>query len=95
MKPGYVQILTNRPDGVTSDLANRVRRHRRRAVPGFTRKYDCRRLVRFERYERLEDARKAEVRMKKRRREWKLKRIAERNPGWIDLFDTMHLSNEP
>jgi len=43
-------LLTNKPGGVlylgvTDDLATRVEQHRSRAVPGFTKKYNCHRLV--------------------------------------------------
>lgn len=92
MKPGYVYILTNKPDGVlyigvTSDLAQRIEQHRSRAVPGFTRDYNCHRLVWCERHDDIEDARLAERRMKKWNRAWKVARIIERNPAWRDLFD--------
>ncbi|HYD24019.1 MAG TPA: GIY-YIG nuclease family protein [Croceibacterium sp.] len=92
MKPGYVYLLTNRPGGVlylgvTDDLPKRVEQHRSRAVPGFTKKYNCHRLVWFERFENIHDARLSEKRMKAWKREWKVKRIEELNPEWRDLFD--------
>ena len=90
MKPGYVYILTNKPMGVlyigvTEDLAKRVEQHRSKAVPGFTRAYNCDRLVWFERFDDLQDARLVEWRMKKWSRAWKVTRIVERNPEWRDL----------
>ncbi|MFM6930692.1 MAG: GIY-YIG nuclease family protein [Novosphingobium sp.] len=92
MKPGYVYILTNKPGGVlyigvTSDLSTRVAQHRSRAVPGFTRDYNCERLVWCERCDDIEDARMFERRMKKWNRAWKVARIEERNPEWRDLFE--------
>lgn len=92
MKSGYVYILTNKPDGVlyigvTSDLSNRVEQHRSRAVSGFTKTYNCERLVWCEFFENIHDARQFEVRMKKWNRAWKVKRIVERNPEWKDLFE--------
>ena len=92
MKPGYVYILTNKPDGVlyigvTDDLARRIEQHRSRAGPGFTKDYNCHRLVWCEFFESIHDARQFEVRMKKWNRSWKVKRIVERNPEWIDLFE--------
>jgi len=92
VKPGYVYILTNKPHGVlyigvTDELAKRVEQHRARAVPGFTRKYNCERLVWFERFENIHDARVVERRMKAWKREWKVKRIEELNPQWRDLFE--------
>jgi putative endonuclease len=92
VKPGYVYILTNKRGGVlyigaTDDLARRVEQHRARAVPGFTKKYNCERLVWFERFENIHDARIVERRMKAWKREWKVKRIEALNPEWRDLFD--------
>ena len=91
MKSGYVYILTNKPMGVlyigvTSDLPNRIEQHRSRAVPGFTKTYNCDKLVWFERFDDLQDARLCEFRMKKWKRAWKVTRIVERNPEWHDLF---------
>ena len=50
MKAGYVYILTNKPNGVlyigvTADLSGRLIQHRSREVAGFTRKYNCEKLV--------------------------------------------------
>ena len=92
MNHGYVYILTNKPDGVlyigvTNDLANRVEQHRHRAVSGFTKKYNCERLVWFQFFESIHDARQFEARMKKWNRAWKVKRIVEMNPEWNDLFE--------
>jgi putative endonuclease len=92
VKAGYVYMLTNKPHGalylgVTDDLAKRVAQHRSRAVPGFTKRYNCHRLVWFVRFENIHDARQAEVRMKKWNRIWKIARIAEMNPNWDDLAE--------
>jgi len=92
VKPGHVYLLTNKPNGVlylgvTNDLPVRVGQHRSGAVPGFTKKYNCHRLVWFERFENIHDARVLEKRMKAWKREWKVKRIEELNPEWRDLFD--------
>jgi len=95
MKPGYAYMLTSKPDGVlcigmTDDLSKRVEQHRGRAVPGFTRSYDCDRLVGFEVFEKPHDARLFEHRMKKTNRAWKIARIVERNPERRDLVDRLH-----
>ena len=92
MKPGYVYMLTNKPNGVlylgvTADLQVRIGQHRSGVVPGFTKKYNCHRLVWFERFENIHDARVVERQMKAWKREWKVKRIEELNPEWRDLFD--------
>ena len=98
MKGGFVYILTNRKDGVlyigvTSDLATRIEQHRDGEVSSFTRKYNCHRLVWFEWFEDLNDAQRAEKRMKKWNREWKVKRIETRNPAWDDLSMAIPHSN--
>tara|TARA_B100000678_G_scaffold45661_1_gene35458 strand:+ start:508 stop:804 length:297 start_codon:yes stop_codon:yes gene_type:complete len=90
LKPGYVYMLTNRRDGtlyigVTDDLGKRVDQHRAGVVSGFTKKYNCRHLVWFERFENIHDARAFERRMKKWNRSWKVSRIEEANPEWVDL----------
>ncbi len=95
MKSGFVYIVTNKPGGViyigvTDDLAKRVEQHRSGLGSVFTRKYNCHRLVWFEKYENLHDARLAEFRMKKWKREWKVRRIEEVNPAWDDL--SVHLT---
>jgi putative endonuclease len=95
VKPGFVYILTNRPDGVlyigvSSDLGTRMWQHRHGTIPGFASKYNCRRLAWLERYDDLQDARAAEVRMKRWKRDWKIKRIVETNPRWDDLSETLN-----
>ena len=92
VKPGYVYILTNKPDGilyigVTDDLVKRIEQHRSRAVASFTKAYNCHRLVWCEGFDNIHDARLVERRMKKWNRAWKVARIVERNPHWLDLLD--------
>ena len=94
MKHGWVYMMTNRKGGVlyigvTSDLASRVYAHKQGAVAGFTQKYRCKRLVWFEYFENLHDARRREVQMKEWRRDWKIELIEKANPGWTDLFDQL------
>lgn len=90
VKPGYVYILTNKPMGVlyigvTDDLVRRVEQHRSRAVDGFTKRYNCDRLVWFEQFENIHHAREFERQMKKWNRAWKVRRIVQENPTWHDL----------
>lgn len=93
-KRGFVYILTNKTDGVlyigvTRDLSRRIEQHRLGSVSSFTRKYHCHRLVWFEWFDDLNDAQRCEARMKKWNREWKVKRIHERNPNWDDLSQSI------
>ena len=70
VRPGYVYILTNKPMGVpyigvTDDLPKRIEQHRDKAVSSFTKRYNLFRLVWFERFENIHDARAFERQMKK------------------------------
>jgi len=87
----YVYILTSRRHGplyigVTSDLIARIHQHREGAVPGFTRRYNLKRLVYYEVHDRAEDAIQREKRLKKWNRAWKLRLIDQQNPNWRDLY---------
>ena len=73
--------------GVTSDLPKRVWEHKNKVVEGFTEKYDVDKLVWFEQHENAESAITREKQMKEWKRDWKIKRIAEMNPDWDDLYD--------
>ncbi|WP_181706763.1 GIY-YIG nuclease family protein [Chthonobacter rhizosphaerae] len=87
----WVYIVTNRPNGVlytgvTNDLVRRVFEHRKGTVPGFTRKYGCKRLIWYERHEDIRDAIHREKRIKTWLRAWKVRLILEENPEWEDLW---------
>jgi len=90
----YVYILASQKNGtlyigVTSDLIRRVYEHRTEAVEGFTSKYDVHSLVYFEVTENVEAAIQREKRLKKWRRDWKIKLIEEANPNWEDLYPSL------
>jgi putative endonuclease len=94
VKEGYVYMLTNKPLGVlylgvTNDLARRLEQHRSGAVSSFTKHYNAYRLVWFEHFDNIHDARLVEARMKKWNRIWKISRIVERNPMWDDLSEQL------
>ncbi|MCW6537171.1 MULTISPECIES: GIY-YIG nuclease family protein [Sphingomonas] len=93
-KRGYVYIMANGRNGtiyigVTSDLAARAYQHRNGLIDGFTKEYGCHRLVWYEAYDDLDEARLRELRMKKWNRQWKLAEIERMNPGWDDLFESL------
>ena len=73
--------------GVTTDLSQRMRRHKSGAVPGFTRQYKVTRLVYVEPYISILEARARENALKRWRREWKFQLIEAQNPNWDDLTD--------
>lgn len=92
MKIFHVYMVTNKPDGtlyigVTSHLIQRVYQHRSGTVPGFTKKYNLRKLVWFEEHSYAEDALLRERRLKKWNRAWKVDLIEAANPDWRDLWE--------
>jgi putative endonuclease len=87
---GWVYILTNLKCGVlyigvTNDLERRLWEHRSDAIAGFTKRYNCHRLVMSERYERIDEAIAREKQLKAWRRAWKIELIEQTNPDWNDL----------
>lgn len=75
--------------GVTSNLVQRAYQHRNGVLEGFSKKYGCNRLVWFDAFDDLQEARACELRMKKWKRAWKVELIEGTNPNWDDLFDTI------
>src|SRR6185503_9708590 len=73
MRRYYVYILANPRYGVmyvgvTNDLLRRMIQHRTKVVPGFTREYGVIRLVYFEEYASITEARARERSLKRWRR---------------------------
>ncbi len=91
-RPGYVYILASKPNGtlyvgVTSDIVKRVYEHRAGAAPGFTKRYQVKMLVYFEKFDDIEPAIAREKAIKKWRRQWKVELIEKTNLAWRDLYD--------
>jgi putative endonuclease len=87
----YVYLLASRKDGtlylgVTRDLVRRTYQHREKLLPGFSARYDVRRLVWFEIYDDPTNAIEREKEIKKWRRVWKIELIEKENPDWRDLY---------
>jgi putative endonuclease len=87
----YVYLLASRKQGtlylgVTRDLVRRIYQHREKLTPGFTSRYDVRRLVWFEVYDDPINAIEREKEIKKWRRSWKIALIEKDNPEWKDLY---------
>lgn len=72
--------------GVTNDLIRRCYEHRNGVIEGFTKKYNCKMLIYYEAFDRIEDAILREKRLKKWNRQWKIELIEKSNPGWVDLY---------
>lgn len=73
--------------GVSNDIIRRVYEHKTDLVDGFTKKYQCHKLVHFEETSDVYSAISREKQIKRWRRDKKELLIKEQNPRWIDLYD--------
>jgi putative endonuclease len=86
----YVYILTNKHNqvlyiGVTSDLTKRIWEHKSKLVKGFTKKYNCEKLVFYQDCGGIEQAIVREKALKGGPRRRKVALIEAMNPEWRDL----------
>jgi putative endonuclease len=91
MRQPAVYIMASRRNGtlytgVTSDLPQRAWLHRSGAVPGFTKRHGCKRLVWYEMHATMLNAISREKQIKAGSRKRKLALIEAINPTWRDLF---------
>jgi len=92
----FVYLLANRPRGVlyigvSNDLMRRLTEHKAKLVPGFTKTYGVVRLVYYEEYSSILEARAREATLKRWRRAWKIELVDKFNPDWRDLTDELAL----
>lgn len=90
----FVYILTNKRNGtlytgVTSNLPQRIAKHKAGTFEGFSKKHDLTQLVWYEAHTDMENAIVREKQLKKFRRAWKLDLIETLNPDWDDLYSTI------
>jgi putative endonuclease len=78
--------------GVTSDLADRMWKHRSGSVEGFSKRYRVYRLVHAEFFEDMISAIAREKQLKRWHRPWKINLIEMGNPDWSDLAVTWGLA---
>ena len=71
--------------GVTGDLRKRAFEHKWQEHDGFTKKYNCDRLIWFESHQNIEGAIAREKQLKRWKRDKKVALIEKMNPAWIDL----------
>lgn len=95
MACAYVYMLTNDRRNVlyigsTEDLKRRMYFHKRRLVPGFTKKYNVHSLVYYEAHSSLESAESREKQLKGKTRAKKNVLIESINPSWSDLSSNIH-----
>ena len=87
----FVYVLGNKKDGVlyvgvTNDLKKRVFEHKnKRYKNSFSARYNVDKLIYFEEYRYINEARKREKNMKKWKRQWKIDLIEKTNIDWKDL----------
>jgi len=85
----FTYIMTSRSHtlyvGVSGDLLKRVFQHKWKEHEGFTAKYNCDRLVWFERHQDVVKAIAREKELKGWRRAKKIALIESTNPVWTDL----------
>ena len=91
MNAYYVYILSSPTGtlyiGFTNDLIRRIYEHREKLVDGFTKRYNIYRLIYYEEYGDVNEARDREKQLKGWRRKKKLDLIRKMNPKFIDLYD--------
>ncbi len=73
--------------GVTNNLVQRVYQHKNDLLEGFSKKYQCHKLVYFEECPDVLSAIAREKQIKNWRREKKERLIRNMNPSWRDLSD--------
>ena len=88
----YVYIICNKRRNVayvgsTDNLKKRIYFHKKRLIPGFTKKYNVDQLVYFELLNTHEQALIREKQIKGYRRAKKNDLIQKMNPKWNDLYE--------
>ena len=90
---GFVYIITNKNNtvlytGVTSELRARIDQHKQKYYPkSFTAKYNCNKIVWYERFDYIEEAIVREKQIKAGNRKSKESLINSINPAWKDLWN--------
>lgn len=75
--------------GVTNNLYRRVLEHKEEKNDGFTKKYNCKKLVYFEATESVLSAIEREKQLKKWNRQKKEALIKKDNPSFEDLYERL------
>ena len=73
--------------GISSNLVERVYKHKNKLTGDFSKRYNLSKLVYFEMCDTAEAAILREKRIKKWNRDWKIELIEKTNPEWNDLYD--------
>lgn len=99
MRSSFVYIITNYRKtvlytGVTSNISQRIRQHLNGEIEGFSKKYQCRYLVHYEKFHNINDAISREKQLKRWNRKKKEMLINKRNPQWQSLNDRIFKIDE-
>ncbi|HTK03221.1 MAG TPA: GIY-YIG nuclease family protein [Alphaproteobacteria bacterium] len=98
-KQGFVYILGNQKPvlyiGVTSNLIQRIHKHRSGSGSGFSSKYKTYKLLYYEIYDNMLEAIKREKQLKNWHRDWKINLIKSKNPELKDLYDKIMNGEDP
>ncbi len=93
----YVYIMASESGtlyvGFTNCIESRVREHKNDLIDGFTKKYQCYKLVYFEDHQYVLNAIEREKQIKRWRREKKQDLIKIINPSWDDLSEGWVIMN--
>ena len=73
--------------GMTGQIEIRVRQHKDGTFEGYSKEYNCNRLVWFERHPYVDDAIAREKQLKGWTRAKKITLIKRTNPTWLDLSE--------
>lgn len=87
----YTYIVASRSHqlyvGVTSEIELRIEQHKQGRFEGHSKKYNCNRLVWFERHPYSDDAIAREKQLKGWSRAKKIWLVERENPVWMDLSE--------
>lgn len=88
----YVYILCNKSNtvlyiGYTSNLTSRILQHKYHLKKGFSDKYNVTKLIYFEEYKYVDQAKRREKQLKNWHRSWKINLIKKQNLQFIDLYN--------
>jgi len=73
--------------GVTGNIATRGWQHKKRFIDGFTKRYNCTKMVYFEEFSNVHKAIAREKQIKGWTRKKKEKLINKVNPKWRDVYE--------
>ena len=92
MKTYHIYLITNKNNkvlytGITSNLERRIYEHKNKLVEGFTKTYNCTKLVHLEECNNVTDAIAREKQIKGWKRDRKNELVESINPEWNDLSE--------